>query len=103
MRIAYGEGCLVAILLPFVLFFLGLVNIAQTIFLVLALFGLWTIVSGFVLANYDERNYFVTSGIVLTCVSTLFVIQVTYAIALILIGLIASIFIYASTRGSTSK
>gem|GEM_PF-5560027 len=39
MRMAYGEGVVVAILLPFVLFLLGVVSLSVTLFLCLIFFG----------------------------------------------------------------
>lgn len=100
MRIAYGEGVVVAILLPFVLLLFGLVSLSVSLFLILLLFGLWTLVSAFAIARKEERNYFLLWGLILACVSTIFVIPVAYAIGLVLIAIIASVFIYASTRKS---
>jgi hypothetical protein len=100
MRITYGEGVVVAILLPFVLLLLGLVRFSACLFLILLLFGVWTIVSAFALAIPEERNFYIMWGIILSCASTIFVIPVSYAIALILIAIIASVFLYVSTRKS---
>ena len=66
---AYGEGVVVAILLPFVLFFLGVVSLSVTLFLCLIFFGVWTLVSAFLLAREVERNFFLTWGLVLSCAS----------------------------------
>ncbi|MGA2874762.1 MAG: hypothetical protein ABSE82_04390 [Nitrososphaerales archaeon] len=104
MRMAYGEGVVVAILLPFVLFLLGVVSLSVTLFLCLIFFGVWTLISAFLLARKVERNFFLTWGLIISCASTIFVIQLSYAIALILIAIIASVFIYVSarkTKGST--
>jgi hypothetical protein len=103
MRIAYGEGVIVAIILPFVFLLLGLIKLYDTLFLVLLLFGLWTIVSALVLARLSERNFYLTWGLILSCISTIFVIQVAYAIALVLIAIIASLVINVSTRKSTGS
>ena len=86
MRMAYGEGVVVAILLPFVLFFLGVVSLSVTLFLCLIFLGVWTLISAFLLARKVERNFFLTWGLILSCASTIFVIQLSYAIALILIA-----------------
>jgi len=98
MRIAYGEGGVVAILLPFVLLFLGLLTALMTFFLIFFLFGVWSLVSSFVLAKKEERNIYLTWGLILSCASTIFVISISYAIALILIAIIASLFIFVATR-----
>ncbi|MHB1869164.1 MAG: hypothetical protein ACYCPP_09505 [Nitrososphaerales archaeon] len=98
MRIAYGEGVVVAILLPFVLFFLGQVTTLVTFFLVFLFFGVWSIVSSVVLAKKQERNIYLTWGLILSCASTIFVISISYAIALTLISIIASLFIFVAAR-----
>jgi len=98
MRIAYGEGAVVAILLPFVLLFLGLVTTSVTLFLIFLFFGVWSLVSSFVLAKKDERNIYLAWGLVLSCASTIFVISISYAIALTLIAIIASLFIFVAKR-----
>ena len=83
---AYGEGVVVAVLVPFVLLFLGLVSLSVTLFLFLLLLGVWTLISAFLLAKKAEKNFFLTWGLILACASTIFVIPVSYAIALILIA-----------------
>ena len=98
MRVAYGEGVIVAILLPFVLLFLGLVSLPRTLFLLLLLLGVWTLISAFVLAEEKERHFSVTWGLLLSFGSTIFVIPLSYAVALILIAIIASVFINISFR-----
>ena len=103
MRATYGEGVIVAILLPFVLLLLGLVSFSVTLFLCLLLFGAWTLVSAFLLAGDSEKKFYVTWGLLLSCASTIFVIRVTYAIALILIAIIASVFLYVSARKTKSS
>jgi len=100
MRVAYGEGVIVAILLPFVLLLLKLVNLDDTLFLVLLLFGLWTLVAALVLVRETERNFYSIWGLVLSCLSSAFVIPITYAAALVLIAIIAGVFINVSTRSS---
>ncbi len=99
---AYGEGIVVAILLPFILLLFGIIKLPDTLFLVLLLFGVWTIVSAFTFARYEERNFFLTWGLIISCTSTIFVIYIGYAIGLILVAIVASVFLYVSTRKTTS-
>ena len=47
MKLAYGEGVLVAILAPFVVYLFGKINLCETFFLIFALLGIWTLVSAF--------------------------------------------------------
>ncbi len=98
MRVAYGEGIIVAIILPFVFLLVGLINLDDTLFLVLLLFGLWTFLSAFLLARASERNFYITWGLVLACLSTVFIISIGYAIALVLVAIIAAVVINISTR-----
>jgi hypothetical protein len=98
MRIAYGEGIVVAILLPVVLFLFGLVRIYFSLFLIVLLFGLWTIVASFLLVRREELRPYLTWGLILSCASSIFVISLAYAIAIILVGVIASVFVFVTGR-----
>ena len=100
MRLAYGEGLVLAILAPFVVYLLGIgrITLFETLFSVFALIGIWTILSAFLLVSFSERIYYVTWGLVILSVSSAFIVHIQYAIALILIAIIASLLINVSTR-----
>ncbi len=105
MRLAYGEGVIIAILAPFIVYLLGLgkITILQTFFSIFALVGLWTLLSAFMLMAEKDRIYYITWGLILTGFSSLFIIRIAYAIALILIAIIAALLINVATRKSQSK
>ena len=104
MRIAlYGEGSAIALIAPFVALFLGFLNLTFTLFLALLLFGIWTVVCAFSFANGGQRFYYLAWGLIVASVSTFFVSAPTYAIALILVVVIALIVYSAIQRNNSSK
>ena len=105
MRLAYGEGLVLAILAPFVLYLLGIgrITLLETLFSVFALIGIWTILSAFLLVSFSERIYYVTWGLVILSVSSAFIVHIQYAIALILLAIIASLLINVSTRKNRTR
>lgn len=98
MRLAYGEGIIVAVLLPMVLYLFNIVTIYYAFFLVVLLFGLWTVVSSFLLVGREELRVYLVWGVILSCASSVFVIAFAYALGLILVGIIASVFVFVSAR-----
>ncbi len=98
MRLAYGEGIIVAILAPLVVLLFGKITVLQTFFAVFLLVGLWTLVSAFLLMALRVRMYYVAWGLILSSVSSAFIIHIQYAIALILIAIIAALLINVVTR-----
>jgi len=103
MRLAYGEGFLVAILAPVVVYLFGQVNPKDTFFLIFLLTGAWTIFYSFVFLKQNERIYYLSWGLVLASVSTAFVALFQYALALILVAIIAVIFVNAATKRKSPK
>ncbi|HYB04040.1 MAG TPA: hypothetical protein VED17_06240 [Nitrososphaerales archaeon] len=103
MRLAYGEGVIVAILAPFIVLLFGKITVLQTFFAVFLLLGLWTLVSAFLLMALKDRIYYITWGMILSCLSTAFIIHIQYAIALILIAIIAALLINVATRKNPPK
>jgi len=105
MRLAYAEGLILAVLAPFVVYFLGIgkLTLLETLFSVFALIGIWTILSAFALISAGDRIFYVTWGLVLLSFSSLFVTHIQYAIALILIAIIASLLINSATRREKGK
>lgn len=105
MRLAYGEGVLVAILVPFIVYLLGIgkFTILETLFSVFALVGLWTIISAFVLMRERDRVYFFTWGLIVLSISSAFVVHIQYSIALILIAIIAALLFNVATRDRSTR
>lgn len=102
MQVGYGAGSIITIIAPFVVFFLGITNTLQTLFLVFLLFGLWTLVATFAVVKKEERRYYLSWGLLLAGISSLFVISIAYAIALILVVLIVIVLITLSKRNAVT-
>ncbi len=101
MKLAYGEGIVIVILAPVVVYLIGLVNLSQMFFLIFALFGIWTIASAFLLSRGNERLYYLEWGIVIAALSTAFIIALAYSAALVLVAIIGVI-IYSATQRKQS-
>lgn len=102
MRISYIAGCVVVILAPFVLYLIKALDINQTLFLVLLLFGAWTIAQAPTFSDKLEQNRYIVSGIILAFIAPSFILSLSYGIALILVGIIIAVII-ASTRRVSPK
>jgi hypothetical protein len=102
MKIAYGEGMILAILVPVVIYLLGVLSLPRTFFLFFVLAGAWTIVSAFAFGKNAERILYVAWGLILASLSSYFVIQLQYAVALTILAMIASILLSISFRRNNS-
>ena len=100
MRLAYYEGVLVAILAPIVvyLFGFGKIDLLETSFLVFLFLGVWTLVSVFTLMFGRARMYYIVWGLILASFSSIFIIRIQYALALIILAVLASVLINVATR-----
>lgn len=105
MRLAYGEGVIFSILVPFVLYLFGIgrITILETLFSVFALIGLWTIISAFLLMGQLDRIYYLSWGLVILSISSAFIVHLQYAIGLILIALIVSLLLNIAMRKDMQK
>jgi hypothetical protein len=95
-----GAGVIIAVLAPFVVYFLGIghQNLFLTFFEIFLLVGIWIIVSAFFLRA--ERAMYLIIGILFALISSAFIIPITYAIALILVGIIAAVIVGSTMRKS---
>jgi len=103
LRLAYGEGVLVAILAPFIVLLFGKITVLQTFFAVFLLLGLWTLVSAFLLMAVKDRIFYITWGLILSGISSAFIIHIQYAVAFILIAILAALVINVATRRNPPK
>ena len=101
MRLGYGSGLIVAILLPIVLCLFGVTNALQSISALLLFSGLWTVVYG--LTTHVDKMLYVGWGAGIAVLSTFIVIPLTYSVALVLVVIIILIVVSAArSRRSTS-
>jgi hypothetical protein len=98
MRLAYYEGVLVAILAPIVIYLFGKIDLLETSFLVFLLLGVWTLVSAFAMMSGHARMYYIVWGLILASFSSIFIIRIQYALALIILAVLASVLINVATR-----
>jgi len=94
LKLGYGAGVLIVVLLSFAAYFLAIITILQTVALILLLGGLWTVVAAFTIFNDSERSFYLGWGVVVAALSTFDVFNnFNYTIALILIAVVALILI----------
>lgn len=96
MRISLGAGIIVAILAPFVVFFLGFQHLNLTFFEIFLLLGIWIIISSSFVPQ--ERAMYLIVGILLGVISSVFIVPIAYAVALVLVGVIAAVLVASTTR-----
>jgi hypothetical protein len=100
LRVSLGAGIIIAVLAPFVVYLLGIghQNLFFTFFEIFLLVGIWIIISSFYLS--EARAMYLIIGILLALISSAFVVPLTYAAALILIGVIAAVIVGSTMRKS---
>lgn len=101
MKPGYGAGLAVAVLLSLVAFLLGLVGYAGLLALVLLLSGGWTVLAALALVAPSERVYYSSWGLVLAVLSSSYFIQLRYALALVLLAVVAMIVVSVYSRKRT--
>ncbi len=94
MKLGYGAGIIIAVLLSVATYLLGAIGFLQMVALMLLLGGLWTVVAAFTIFNDTERSFYLGWGVVVAALSTFDVFNnFNYTIALILIAIVALILI----------
>ena len=94
VRLGYGAGLLIVVLLSVAAFFVEIVDLPQMVSLMLLLGGLWTLVAAFTIFDVSERSFYLGWGVVAAALSTFDVFHnPSYTIALILIAVVALILI----------
>jgi lysylphosphatidylglycerol synthetase-like protein (DUF2156 family) len=88
MRISFGIGVIVIVLITAVLALLGIVNLFSGISAFLIMLGVWCIAAGFGLGKKGERYYYAGWGVILLSLSTAYYIPLQYSIAIALIFII---------------
>lgn len=95
MKVSWGVGEIVAILLSLIyyLFLLPEPKYALSLFLLLS--GLWTLVAGLVLVERKDRTYYSSWGVVVAVLSSFAFLQPNYALGLVLVAIVALILLTA--------
>ncbi len=103
MKYVYGEGILVAILLPIALYFFGILKDIQAFSFLLLLVGLWSVGFGLAFAERNDRLYYGGWGVVVALASTFYLIPLQYTLGLIIIAVIAIIVLIGATRRRSAR
>ena len=94
LKLGYGAGILIVVLLSAAAFLIGAVDLLQMISLMLLVGGLWTVVAAFTIFDVGERSFYIGWGVVVAALSTFDIFNnASYTIALILIAIVALILI----------
>lgn len=100
LRLGWGIGIIVAVLLSAAVYSFGLVNLEHTISLGLLLVGLWTIVCAFFLVERKDMWYYSGWGVVFAFLSLFAYLPTGYTIGLVLIAIVALILLYIYVGGT---
>jgi hypothetical protein len=103
MKFLYGEGVIVAILAPPVLWLVGVISPLQTVFLAGVLFGLWTVVFAIVWAATSQKLFYFGWGIVVAALATMAEIPARLSVAFVILAIIGIIVYSAATRKSRAQ
>ena len=98
MKVTWGIGAVVAILLAAASYLFGLSFASdgeETVSLMLLLVGIWTIVAAFAIIDHKDRAYYGAWGVVLAVMSLFSYIQPAYVLGVLLIAIVGLIIIMA--------
>ncbi len=100
MKISWGVGVIIAILLSLAALLFGL-SATLSISLFLLLSGLWTVVAGLSLVDRKDRTYYTAWGVVVAILSLFAYLPLQYTIGLVLVAIVALILVtaYAGRSG----
>ena len=101
MRLGYGSGLIVAILLPIVLYLFGVTNALQSISVLLLFSGLWTVIYG--LTTHVDKILYAGWGAGIAVLSTFIVIPLTYSVSMVLVVIIVLIVVSAARSRRTAS
>lgn len=99
MRLGWGIGTIVAILVSAAVYSFGFVGFRDTISVFLLLEGLWTIVCALVVVDRKDGWYYAGWGVVLAFLSSFAVLPAGYTIGLVLIAIVMLILLYVYMGG----
>ena len=95
MKISWGVGEIVAILLSLISYLFNLTNPEYTLSLFLLLSGLWTLTAGLVIVDKKDRTYYSSWGVVVAVLSAFAFLPLNYAFGLVLVAVVALILLTA--------
>lgn len=94
MKLGWGVGVVVAVLLSVAAYLFDLVNMTYAASYALLFVGIWTIVSAFFLVDVKDRHYYAGWGVVMAALSTFAYLPFAYTVGLLLVAFVILILIY---------
>lgn len=91
MKLSWGVGVLVAVLLSLALGLLGILNIRGMVSSILLLSGLWTLVAAFVVVEQKDKSYYSVWGVIIAALSLSYFIELRFTLAILLLAIVAMI------------
>ena len=95
MKISWGVGEIVAILLSLISYLFTFTNPEYTLSLFLLLSGLWTVVAGLLIVDRKDRTYYSSWGVVVAVLSSFAFVPPNYALGLVLVAIVVLILLTA--------
>ena len=95
MKVSWGVGEIVAILLSLIYYLFLLPEPQYVLSFFLLLSGLWTLVAGLVLVEKRDRTYYSSWGVVVAVMSSFAFLPLRYAVGLVLVAIVALILLTA--------
>jgi uncharacterized membrane protein HdeD (DUF308 family) len=107
MRVGYGVGVLLAVLVSLAAYLFGFMGpvftldaAELTISTAFLLAGLWTIVAALVVVESGGRLYYASWGIILACLSLIAYVPVAIALGILVVAIIALILVVVYFGGT---
>ena len=95
MKVSWGVGEIVVILLSLISYLFGLTSPVYTLSLFLLLSGLWTLAAGLALVDRKDRTFYSSWGVVVAVLSAFAFLPLNYALGLVLVAIVALILLTA--------
>ena len=95
MKLNYGMGILVVVLLSAAVGLLGILGAQGTVSLGMLLAGAWTFLAAFVIVEEAERSYYIGWGIIIAGLSLSYLVPIQDALAVIIVAMVALILVTA--------
>lgn len=103
MRIEFGVGVVIGILLPFALWLFGVLRLVDALAGVFLLVGLWLLAFGLAWGRAEDKLYNAGWGLVVATFASLAFLPLRYFLGLELVVVILMTVVYAAGRSSRRR
>lgn len=87
LRVGLGIGLIICVLLSVALALFGVTNLFQTIAVLLALAGIWTLIHGLFIGREQDRLYHIGLGVIVALLSTFIFLPIQYTLGLVVVSI----------------